>query len=63
VGFYFGALILPSNMKKGGPVYIITNQHNTTFYVGVTEDIYPELLNIEQKNTLKASQLDITLTS
>jgi len=26
-------------MKKGGCVYIMTNQHNTTLYVGVTSDI------------------------
>lgn len=26
-------------MKRGGSVYIITNQHHTTFYVGVTSDL------------------------
>ncbi len=26
-------------MKRGGSVYILTNQHHTTLYVGVTSDL------------------------
>jgi len=27
-------------MEKGGSVYIMTNKHHTTLYVGVTADLY-----------------------
>ena len=32
-------------MKKGGCVYIMTNQHHTTLYTGVTSDL---ILRIQQ---------------
>jgi len=31
------------DMAYGGTVYILTNKHNTTFYVGVTSDISSRL--------------------
>ena len=38
-------------MAKGGTVYIITNKHKTTLYVGVTSDIRARLReHIDKKN-------------
>lgn len=31
-------------MKKGGAVYIMANQHNTTIYVGVTENLLKRII-------------------
>jgi len=36
-------------MKKGGSVYILTNQHNTTLYVGVTSKLYERTVEHKEK--------------
>ena len=36
-------------MAKGGLVYILTNQHNTTLYVGVTSDLVSRIIQHRDK--------------
>lgn len=36
-------------MKRGGSVYIITNQHHTTLYVGVTSDLLKRITQHREK--------------
>lgn len=36
-------------MEKGGCVYIMTNVHNTVYYIGVTSDLYSRV--IEHKHS------------
>ena len=36
-------------MKKGGCVYIITNAHHTTLYVGVTSDLCRRIVQHREK--------------
>lgn len=36
-------------MAKGGFVYILTNQHNTTLYVGVTSDLVSRIIQHRDK--------------
>lgn len=36
-------------MVKGGFVYILTNQHNTTLYVGVTSDLVSRVIQHKDK--------------
>ncbi|WP_162343353.1 GIY-YIG nuclease family protein [Cyclobacterium salsum] len=40
-------------MKKGGAVYIMTNQNNTTLYVGVTENLLKRI--VEHKTRINPS--------
>jgi len=37
--YIFGCIFNFLHMTKGGYIYIITNQNNTTLYVGVTSDL------------------------
>lgn len=30
-------------MERGGCIYILTNKNNTTFYIGVTSDLYSRI--------------------
>jgi putative endonuclease len=44
-------------MKKGGCIYIITNQHHTTLYVGVTSNLSRRVqqhINKEDKKSFSA---------
>jgi putative endonuclease len=36
-------------MKKGGCIYIVTNRHHTTLYVGVTSDLYSRIVDHKEK--------------
>lgn len=36
-------------MEKGGCIYILTNKHNTTLYVGVTSDLYSRIMEHREK--------------
>ena len=36
-------------MEKGGVVYILTNQSNSTLYVGATSDLYPRIVEHREK--------------
>jgi putative endonuclease len=36
-------------MNKGGCVYIMTNEHHTTLYVGVSEDLYSRVVDHREK--------------
>ncbi len=36
-------------MVKGGCVYILTNHHNTTLYVGVTSNLYARIVQHREK--------------
>ena len=36
-------------MEKGGAVYILTNQTNTTLYIGVTSDLYSRIVEHREK--------------
>ena len=38
-------VVILANMKKGGAVYILSNQKKTTLYCGVTEDL---LIRVKQ---------------
>ncbi|WP_370088688.1 GIY-YIG nuclease family protein [Ekhidna sp.] len=41
-------------MEKGGAVYILTNQSNSTLYVGVTSDLYTRITNHKEKKEPKS---------
>ena len=41
-------------MEKGGAVYIITNQHHTTLYTGVSEDLYSRIVEHRTKKYPKS---------
>jgi putative endonuclease len=41
-------------MKKGGCVYIMTNQHNTTLYVGVTSKLFIRMTEHRDKKYPKS---------
>ena len=36
-------------MEKGGAIYIMTNKHNTTLYVGVTADLHSRITDHREK--------------
>ena len=36
-------------MEKGGCVYIVTNEHHTTLYIGVTADLYTRIVEHREK--------------
>ncbi len=36
-------------MEKGGCVYIVTNTHHTTLYIGVTIDLYSRIVEHREK--------------
>jgi putative endonuclease len=36
-------------MEKGGCVYIVTNAHHTTLYIGVTSDLYSRIVEHREK--------------
>ena len=36
-------------MEKGGCVYIITNSHHTTLYIGATSDLYTRIVQHREK--------------
>jgi putative endonuclease len=36
-------------MEKGGCVYILTNTHHTTLYIGVTSDLYSRIVEHREK--------------
>jgi len=36
-------------MKRGGSVYIMTNEHHTVLYVGVTADLIPRIYQHKEK--------------
>jgi putative endonuclease len=36
-------------MKKGGCIYIMTNERNTTLYVGVSGDLYVRVVEHKEK--------------
>jgi len=38
-----------ATMEKGGCVYIITNAHHTTLYVGVTSNLYTRIVQHREK--------------
>jgi putative endonuclease len=37
-------------MQRGGTVYILTNQHHTVFYTGVTSDILSRVIEHREKH-------------
>ena len=37
-------------MKRGGSIYIITNQHNTTLYTGVGSDLVSRIIEHKTKH-------------
>jgi putative endonuclease len=41
-------------MRKGGYIYIITNQHNTTLYVGVTASLRKRIYEHREKHFPKS---------
>ena len=41
-------------MKRGGCVYIMTNKHHTTLYIGVTADLYSRVVEHKEKSDLKS---------
>ena len=36
-------------MEKGGCIYIVTNSHHTTLYIGVTSDLYSRIVEHREK--------------
>lgn len=36
-------------MLKSGTVYILTNQYNSVFYIGVTSDLLPRIIQHQNK--------------
>jgi putative endonuclease len=49
-------------MNKGGCVYIMTNERNTTLYVGVTEDLQSRVHDHKEKNYPKSFTARYNLT-
>jgi putative endonuclease len=41
-------------MVRGGCIYIMTNKHHTTFYVGVTSDLYSRVTEHREKTYPKS---------
>ena len=41
-------------MERGGCVYIITNTHHTTLYVGVTSDLHTRIVQHREKEFAKS---------
>jgi len=41
--------LLISIMEKGGCIYIVTNTHHTTLYIGVTSDLYSRMVEHREK--------------
>ena len=41
-------------MERGGAIYIITNRHNTTLYIGVTSDLYSRIVEHKEKHYPKS---------
>jgi len=41
-------------MNKGGCVYIMTNSHHTTLYVGVTSDLHTRITEHQEKKYPKS---------
>ena len=41
-------------MKKGGCIYIMTNKHHTTLYVGVTSELYYRMIQHKEKKYPKS---------
>ena len=41
-------------MKKGGAIYILTNRHHTTLYVGVSEDLISRVMEHKEKKYSKS---------
>jgi putative endonuclease len=41
-------------MKRGGCVYIMTNKHHTTFYTGVTADLFSRIVEHKEKSDPKS---------
>jgi putative endonuclease len=36
-------------MERGGCIYIVTNSHHTTLYIGVTADLYSRIVEHREK--------------
>ena len=49
IDIYFFTFTLIMNLGKGGCVYILTNNHNTVLYVGVTSDLYSRIIQHKEK--------------
>ena len=49
-------------MEKGGCVYIVTNEHHTTLYTGVTGDLYSRIVEHREKEFPKSFTARYNLT-
>ena len=49
-------------MEKGGSVYIMTNERNTTLYVGVASDLYSRVVSHRTKEHPKSFTARYNLT-
>ena len=49
-------------MEKGGCVYIMTNERNTTLYVGVTADLYSRVVSHRTREHPKSFTARYNLT-
>jgi putative endonuclease len=49
-------------MKKGGCIYIMTNERHTTLYVGVTSDLYSRVVEHKEKKYPKSFTARYNLT-
>ena len=49
-------------MEKGGAVYILTNKNHTTFYVGVTSELYPRIVDHKEKRYKRSFTARYNLT-
>lgn len=49
-------------MAFGGSVYILTNRHNTTLYVGVTSELQPRIIQHLKKVYAKSFTAKYNLT-
>ena len=41
-------------MKRGGCVYIMTNKHHTTLYIGVTADLFSRVVDHKERTDPKS---------